>query len=86
MSPVDLDPDLIEVLGKLDDLSILTAALAIVLVYVGPEHVKMAEEKMEKWFKHGQPLRFLGQRPIRPRPANPRDLKEWRGIKPGDLI
>ena len=50
VSPVDLDPNLIEVLGKLDDLSILTAALAIVSIYVGPGHVKKAEEKMEKFF------------------------------------
>lgn len=80
VSPVDLSPDLIKVLGKLDDLGILTAALAMVSIYVGPEHVKKAQEKMKEEFELG-PVRMLVEFPPGPDPANPITLKIFRGVR-----
>ncbi|MCY3808875.1 MAG: YkvA family protein [Gemmatimonadetes bacterium] len=48
--PVDAVPDFLPVVGQVDDLAVLAAAFAIVLVHIKPEHRRAAEEKMEEWF------------------------------------
>ena len=49
VSPIDLAPDIIPVIGKVDDVGILIAALAIVALHIGPEHEKKAKDKMEQF-------------------------------------
>ena len=51
--PLDAIPDLTPVVGYADDLGALVAALAVVAVYVKPEHRARAEEKTADWFGSG---------------------------------
>ena len=50
ISPVDLIPDVIPVIGFVDDVAVLGAAALAVATHIEPEHVKMAEDKLEQWF------------------------------------
>ncbi|MCE2398758.1 MAG: DUF1232 domain-containing protein [Gemmatimonadetes bacterium] len=47
--PVDAVPDFLPV-GLVDDLGVLAAAVAMVLVHIKPEHRRAAEEKLKEWF------------------------------------
>ena len=48
--PTDVIPDFTPLTGYGDDLVMLTAALAVVLVHIKPEHKRQAEEKRKEWF------------------------------------
>jgi uncharacterized membrane protein YkvA (DUF1232 family) len=50
ISPVDLIPDLLPVIGYTDDLAALVTALSAVASHVKPEHRRAARETTEKWF------------------------------------
>ena len=50
--PADAVPDFLPG-GQVDDLAVLAAAVAVVLVHIKPEHRRAAEEKMEEWFGGG---------------------------------
>ncbi len=50
--PADAVPDFLPG-GQVDDLAVLAAAVAVVLVHIKPEHRRAAEEKMEEWFGSG---------------------------------
>ncbi|MER3328987.1 MAG: YkvA family protein [Candidatus Kapaibacterium sp.] len=49
--PLDAIPDVIPVAGYTDDLSVLAAALATVVVYVKDEHKQKARAKVENILK-----------------------------------
>lgn len=48
--PVDIIPDLIPGVGFTDDIAILTAALALVNMYVDDEIRAQADATLERWF------------------------------------
>lgn len=48
--PVDIIPDLIPGVGFTDDVAILTAALALVNMYVDDEIRAQADATLERWF------------------------------------
>ena len=48
--PADMVPDFLPVVGLWDDLAVVAAAFAVVLVHIKPEHRRTAGEKMEGWF------------------------------------
>lgn len=50
ISPVDVIPDAIPVVGYTDDLGVLTGAVAAVAAHIKPEHKRLAKEKLENWF------------------------------------
>jgi len=49
--PLDAIPDVIPVAGYTDDLSVLAAALATVIVYIKDEHKQLAKAKVENILK-----------------------------------
>ncbi len=51
--PTDTVPDPLPG-GLVDDLAVLAAAFALVLVHIKPEHRRAAEEKMKEWFGDGE--------------------------------
>lgn len=48
--PVDAIPDLLPGVGFTDDLSVITAALATVSLYINADVKAQAQEKVKKWF------------------------------------
>ena len=50
--PADIIPDFVPGAGYTDDLAVLVAAVASVLVHIKPEHRRQAEERMKEWFGH----------------------------------
>lgn len=48
--PADIIPDFVPGAGYTDDLAVLVAAVATVLVHIKPEHRRQAEERMKEWF------------------------------------
>lgn len=56
LSPVDLIPDFIPVVGYLDDLIILPVAIWIVLRLVPDRVLAQSREKAEQWLAAGQRL------------------------------
>ena len=50
VSPIDAVPDLIPGIGYVDDLGVLTAAVATVATSITPEHRTKAREKMKAFF------------------------------------
>lgn len=48
--PVDAIPDMTPVVGYMDDLGALTAALATVAAHVKDEHIAKAKETLARWF------------------------------------
>jgi uncharacterized membrane protein YkvA (DUF1232 family) len=50
ISPVDAVPDVTPIVGFTDDLGVLAAAIAAVIVYITPEVKHKAKEKMNLWF------------------------------------
>ncbi|BBG31069.1 YkvA family protein [Zymobacter palmae] len=49
ISPIDAIPDLTPVLGYTDDIGVMAAATAVVAVHITKEHIKKAEEQVERW-------------------------------------
>jgi len=52
--PADAVPDFLPGVGQADDLAVLAAASAVVLVHIKPEHKRVAREKMKEWFGDGE--------------------------------
>ena len=50
ISPIDAVPDMIPGIGYVDDLGVLTAAVAAVIASITPEHRGKAREKMRQLF------------------------------------
>lgn len=50
ISPVDLVPDLLPVVGYSDDLAVLGGALAAVAAHIKEEHKQRATEVIKRWF------------------------------------
>ncbi|HWK69353.1 MAG TPA: YkvA family protein [Burkholderiaceae bacterium] len=48
--PLDAIPDLAPLIGYTDDLSVMTAALATVALYITPEVKAQARQKLGTWF------------------------------------
>ena len=55
LSPIDLIPDFIPVLGYLDDVLILPAFIALTIKLVPPEVMKECKEKAKDLWKDGKP-------------------------------
>ncbi len=53
--PVDAIPDLLPGVGFTDDLSVITAALATVSLYINADVKAQAQEKVKKWFDTDKP-------------------------------
>lgn len=53
ISPIDVIPDFIPVVGYTDDFAALVTALSAVAMHVKPEHRQKARETVEKWFGPG---------------------------------
>ncbi|MYI06712.1 MAG: DUF1232 domain-containing protein [Gemmatimonadetes bacterium] len=51
--PADTVPDILPGVGKVDDIVVLAAASAVVLVHIKPEHKQRAKDKMKEWFGDG---------------------------------
>ncbi|OEE57411.1 hypothetical protein A1OK_17450 [Enterovibrio norvegicus FF-454] len=50
ISPIDAIPDLTPAVGFSDDLGVLVAAAAAVVMHVKAEHGEKATEKLDSWF------------------------------------
>lgn len=50
ISPIDLIPDLMPVVGYTDDLAVLVAAIAAVSAYINEDVRKQAADKLTSWF------------------------------------
>jgi uncharacterized membrane protein YkvA (DUF1232 family) len=50
ISPIDAIPDIVPVVGYVDDLGVLGAALASVSAYIDEDVKKTARRKMDDWF------------------------------------
>ena len=51
ISPLDAIPDFTPIAGYSDDLGVLVAATAAVIVYVKKEHKEKAQETLKQWFE-----------------------------------
>ena len=51
VSPVDLVPDIMPVVGYTDDLGVLAAALATVAFYVSDETRRKAQDRLRAWVR-----------------------------------
>ena len=52
--PADAVPDILPGVGQADDLAVLVAATAVVLVHIKPEHKRAAGKKLKEWFGDGE--------------------------------
>jgi uncharacterized membrane protein YkvA (DUF1232 family) len=50
ISPLDVIPDFVPVIGFTDDFAALVTALSAVAMHIKPEHRRMARETTEKFF------------------------------------
>lgn len=50
ISPIDVIPDLMPVVGYTDDLGVLVAAIAAVSAYINDDVRKQAADKLASWF------------------------------------
>ena len=53
ISPLDVIPDLIPVVGFTDDLGVLAAAVAFAALYITPDVKARADAKLADWFGKG---------------------------------
>jgi len=50
ISPIDAIPDMVPMIGFMDDLSVLALAVSTVSAYVDDEVRRKTREKMQQWF------------------------------------
>jgi uncharacterized membrane protein YkvA (DUF1232 family) len=50
ISPIDAIPDFTPVIGFVDDLGVLAAAMATAAMYIKEQHKEKAKEKIKIWF------------------------------------
>lgn len=50
ISPIDLIPDVIPVIGYADDAAVIAAAVATVAAHIKEDHAKKARETCRQWF------------------------------------
>lgn len=50
ISPVDAVPDVAPVVGYMDDMGVLVAAVAATAAHIKDEHVRKAKETLAQWF------------------------------------
>ncbi|MGN0682858.1 MAG: YkvA family protein [Oscillospiraceae bacterium] len=64
LSPIDLIPDFIPVLGYLDDLILLPAMVALTVKLIPPEVLSECREKSENLWTDGKPKKWYYAIPI----------------------
>lgn len=64
LSPIDLIPDFIPVLGYLDDLILLPALVALTVKLIPPEVLSECREKSENMWADGKPKKWYYAIPI----------------------
>ena len=52
--PADAIPDLAPVVGMVDDLGVITAALGTVALHVKPAHWEQARDRLKMWFSSSE--------------------------------
>ena len=50
ISPLDVIPDVMPIIGFTDDLGVLTAALTAVAAHISSTHCQRAEDTLKRWF------------------------------------
>ena len=58
LSPIDLIPDFIPVIGYLDDLIILPALIALTLKFIPPQVMERCRKEAENIWKNGKPKKW----------------------------
>jgi uncharacterized membrane protein YkvA (DUF1232 family) len=64
LSPIDLIPDFIPVLGYLDDIIILPALIALTIQLIPPDVFAECRKEAENLWKNGKPKRWYYALPI----------------------
>ena len=64
LSPIDLIPDFIPVLGYLDDILLLPALIAAAVRLIPPQVFQQCREEAEKVWENGRPKRWYYALPI----------------------
>ncbi|MEG1924364.1 MAG: YkvA family protein [Ruthenibacterium sp.] len=64
LSPIDLIPDFIPVLGYLDDIIVLPALIALTVRYIPPDVLAQCRSEAENMWQNGKPKKWYYAIPI----------------------
>lgn len=64
LSPIDLIPDFIPVLGYLDDIIVLPALIALTVRYIPPDVLTQCRSEAENMWQNGKPKKWYYAIPI----------------------